>query len=122
MALRAGHGKQTRSIENCHYEASFNIPTLHSEKSGMDRLSALAITTNKTVIPIHGTLTCGRPFALFDAQFVMGPHWTISAEKSLIAPNKARSEIESPAWNPSVALVLRVASAGDLSPCELKLG
>jgi hypothetical protein len=101
-------------------EAPFSIAG-SSQRSGMNNMSALVISTNKVITPVHGTLTCNRPFTLFDIEFAMGPHWTMSGSKSLIGPNKARVEIESPAWNPDVSLVAMVASAGDLSPCEFKL-
>jgi hypothetical protein len=87
----------------------------------MDIMSALVMTTNKFISPTHGTLVCNKPFLLFDAEFAMGPHWELFANRTLIAANKARIEIKSPPWNPEVPLVVLVASSGDLSPCEFKL-
>jgi hypothetical protein len=101
-------------------EAAFS-PVGQSEHLGKSSPSALVVETNRTISPVHGTLTCNRPFALVDAEYAMGPHWTMTAAKKLTGPNKARLEIESPAWNPGTPLVFLVISAGDLSPCEFKM-
>ena len=101
-------------------EAAFDTPGATST-TGRTQLSALVINTNKIISPVHATLICSQPFTLMGAEFAMGPHWTMSAKRAVIAENKARFEIESPAWNPGIAFVVLVASQGDLSPCDLKL-
>jgi hypothetical protein len=101
-------------------EAAFSVKG-QSAHVGNGSPSALVLETNQIITPVHGTLTCNRPFSLLDAEFAMGPHWTLSASKTVIAPNKARLEIETPAWNPGTPLVFLVFSAGDLSPCDFKL-
>jgi hypothetical protein len=76
-----------------------------SEHMGKSSLSALVIETNRVVTPVHGTLTCSKTFSLLGADFAMGTHWVMFAKKEMPGFNKARIEIESPAWNPTIPLV-----------------
>jgi hypothetical protein len=101
-------------------EAPFSVKG-KSEHLGESSPSALVMQTNRLISPVHGTLTCNRQFTFVDAVYAMGPQWEITAAKNMIGPNKARIEIESPAWNPETPLVVLIVSTGDLSPCEFKL-
>jgi hypothetical protein len=89
-----------------------------SQHFGQSSPSALVMETNQIVTPTHGTLKCSAPFMFVDVDFAMGPHFSTYEKKQMIGPDKARIEIESPAWSPGTPLVALVVSKGDLSPCE----
>jgi hypothetical protein len=101
-------------------EADIPVKTT-SERNGAGHPSVLVMDTNMIITPVHGTLTCNRPFTFMGTSFARGPYVGMTEDPKMIGYNKARIDIEMPAWNPDTPLIVLLVNDGELGPCEFKL-